>query len=516
MWLLVCTWLSATAGQCTIPTHLWPTDYGLLTLVALTNQPLPCAELLDAGPNQSGFTNQTFNLSGRLFAVPPKNHTLAWRQTHGPATVISNPQALETSFQPNAPGTYAFVLEIAGENWIAADQVSYVVTSTEAEVQGLVVEMIANNLELPVQITAAPGHPDTLYVVEQRGKVRLIENDQLRDSIFLDFDPDPNDPVLWDCFECGMLGLTFDPNYDSNGLFYVSFTGKVTPEEDPDNWASQEVTRIFVYRQKPGGLSGVFERKLLLSIPQPFRNHHGGQMAFGPDGMFYIALGDSSPCGDPDNHAQNMSLLLGKMLRFETNGFAPLSIPADNPFVSTPGIRPEIWASGFRNPWRWSFDSLTGDVFWGDVGQETFEEINWQPAGMAGENYGWRIKEGNDCYVPRDVCGTTPICPQMGLRDPILAYQHNTTSCAVIGGLVYRGNAFQQLNGTYVFGDFCNTQLMALEPEMGGWQLKQLPLTIHGPPLNGGLLTIGNNLAGDLYFATQNQIFKVVQIDATE
>lgn len=514
MLLFLTLWLSGSDGQCLYPIHLWPQSIALESLVELTNTPLPCAQIIDAGPSQSGYLGQTFALSGRLLAKPPKGHDgLVWQQLSGPQVTLAKPHALETSFEPKTQGNYRFALQISGPGWIAASLVSILVTAENVPASRVQVRQIASDLGLPVQIVPMPEQPEKLLLVEQRGKIKIVEQDKLLETLFLDLDPDPNNPMLWDCFECGVLGLTFDPNYATNGLFYLSYTGKVLPAEDPTNWDQFEVTRIFVYQHDPQVPGSPFQRKLLLSIPQPFRNHHGGQMAFGPDGMFYISLGDSSPCGDPDNHAQDMTLLLGKVLRFETHGFADLTVPADNPFVDEPNIRPEIWASGFRNPWRWSFDPQTGDIFWGDVGQETWEEVNWQPFGMGGENYGWRIKEGLECYAPRDVCGDLPVCPQPGLSDPIFAYPHSSSRCAVIGGFVYRGPYFQHLEGHYIFGDFCNRNLMMLQNDSSNWVFRELTIAPQGEDLNGGLLTLTSNALGDIYFATFNQLFRVVSLE---
>lgn len=503
-------------GPCRLPFHLWPEEASLQELVAFANEPLPCSSLVDAGKNQSGFQGDRFVLKGRLLEPPPEPFNLEWRQVSGPDILIATPHALETTFEAFESGTYVFDLEVFSKGWYASDRVSILVTKAKAAVTGLRAELVATGLDIPVQILAAPGEGQQLFIVEQRGKVKLLLNGELQETPFLDLDPDPGNPVLWDCYECGMLGMVLDPDFLTNGLFYLSFTGKVTPEEDPVSGSRMDVTRVFVYRMMEAEGLPVFERKLLLSIPQPFRNHHGGQMAFGPDGMFYIALGDSSPCGDPENHAQDMNLLLGKVLRLQTNGFAALSVPADNPFVGLPGVRPEIWASGLRNPWRWSFDALTGDMYLGDVGQETWEEINWLPFGAGGENLGWRIREGFECFLPRDVCGETPMCPQPGLTDPVFAYAHSTTQCAVIGGYVYRSEHFQHLQGRYLFGDFCSSKMQTLVRETSTWSHASLQISTPGTSLNGGLLNLAAGPDGDLYFSTRDQLFRVVMIQASE
>jgi glucose/arabinose dehydrogenase len=198
--------------------------------------------------------------------------------------------------------------------------------------------------------------------------------------------------------------------------------------------------------------------QVLLTVEQPFANHNGGQLAFGPDGYFYIGLGDGGGAGDPFNNAQNPSALLGKMLRIEvSSNTGAYAIPADNPFIGNAAYRPEIWAVGLRNPWRFSFDRETGDLFIADVGESTYEEVNFQPAaGAGGANYGWHIMEGLHCY-------NAAFCDQTGLSLPVIEYEHVSGNCAITGGYVYRGSLYPALRGVYLYGDFCSGRIWGLK-----------------------------------------------------
>jgi glucose/arabinose dehydrogenase len=243
--------------------------------------------------------------------------------------------------------------------------------------------------------------------------------------------------------------MAFHPDYSANGYFYLNYidTGgdtqvaRYTVSADPDVADGSSWTPI-------------------LSVAQPFSNHNGGMLAFGPDGMLYVGMGDGGSGGDPQNHGQRPSTLLGSLLRLDVDGGAPYAIPSDNPFVGHPTYREETWAYGLRNPWRFSFDRGSGDLYIGDVGQGRIEEVSHQTASSpGGENYGWRFMEGSSCYEPSSGCSTA------GLTLPIHEYAHSP-ACSVTGGYVYRGSDSPDLVGRYFFGDFCagwihSFQLMA-------------------------------------------------------
>jgi hypothetical protein len=243
---------------------------------------------------------------------------------------------------------------------------------------------------------------------------------------------------------------------------------------------------------------------ILLTIPQPFSNHNGGQLQFGPNGYLYIGIGDGGSGGDPQNNGQDLGTLLGKILRIDVDSGWPFTIPADNPFVGIGGARDEIWSFGLRNPWRFSFDRLTGDMFIADVGQNSWEEVNFQPStSTGGENYGWRLMEGNSCFNPATNCdnGTLTL--------PILVYDHSV-GCSVTGGYRYRGSKNPRLNGLYLYGDFCTGLIWgAQEDGLGGWNTTVLLDT------NFSISTFGEDESGEIYFAhrsaTDGEIYQVIQ-----
>jgi hypothetical protein len=229
---------------------------------------------------------------------------------------------------------------------------------------------------------------------------------------------------------------------------------------------------------------------VLLKTTQPFQNHNGGQLQFGPDGYLYIGMGDGGSGGDPQNNAQNPGMLLGKMLRIDIDGGVPYAIPASNPFVGNPEVLDEIWAFGLRNPWRFSFDRETGDLFIGDVGQGSWEEVNFQPAtSPGGENYGWRLMEGTHCYNPSTNCNDG------ALTLPIIEYDHSA-GCSVTGGYRYRGIRIQDLFGVYLYADYCTGLIWgATEDGNGGWMVRELLDT------DFRITTFGEGETGEIYLA---------------
>ncbi len=310
----------------------------------------------------------------------------------------------------------------------------------------IALQPVVTGLTRPVALAVAPNRPDWLFLVEQGGRIRIVEGEELRPTPFLDL----SERVSC-CGERGLLGLAFHPRYGENGFFFVNYT---------DTAGDTVVARYRVLadpaRADPASAT------VLLTIPQPFGNHNGGQLAFGPDGYLYIGTGDGGSGGDPLNNGQRLDTLLGKLLRIDVNA-PPYGIPPDNPFRRVPGARPEIWAYGLRNPWRFSFDRATGDLYIADVGQNRWEEVNLQPAGSpGGQNYGWRIMEGRHCFTPPEGCA------QEGLTLPILEYDH-TQGCSITGGYVYRGRAVSGLEGVYLYGDFCSGRIWGAWNEDGRW-----------------------------------------------
>jgi glucose/arabinose dehydrogenase len=330
-------------------------------------------------------------------------------------------------------------------------------------------------LSAPVHITHAGDGTGRLFVVEQAGRIRLVKNDVVQPAPFLDISA-----RVSCCGERGLLSVAFPPDYAGKGHFYVNYTDlsgntvvaryRVTADPDVADPASEQV---------------------VLPVPQPYSNHNGGQLAFGPqDGYLYIGMGDGGSGGDPQNRAQNPLELLGKLLRIDVETGSPVTytIPAGNPFAAQPGYRPEIWALGLRNPWRFAFDRTTGDLYIGDVGQNQYEEVDFQPASSGGgENYGWRIMEGFQCYGSSN-------CTQTGLTLPVTAYDHGL-GCSISGGMVYRGQTYAALQGIYLYADYCSGRIWGLRRVAGAWQ-SQLLLDA-----TFGISTFGEDEAGEIYAA---------------
>jgi glucose/arabinose dehydrogenase len=330
-------------------------------------------------------------------------------------------------------------------------------------------QQIVTGLSNPLHLTHARDRTGRLFVVEQSGTIRIIQNNKLLPSPFLDI----RSRVVFGG-ELGLFSVAFHPNYGKNGRFFVTYT---TDE------GSGLMDVVAEYRVSPNpNLADPTEFRIL-EVPQLSPNHHGGLNLFGPDGMLYIGLGDSAQGGDPLNNSQNLSSLLGKVLRIDVNGGAPYIVPPDNPFRNTAGARPEIWAYGFRNPWRFSFDRCDGRLFLGDVGESSWEEVDLV---RRGGNYGWRLMEGTHCFNPPTGCRTA------GLELPIHEYSHSV-GCSVTGGFVYRGLRFPRLGGHYVFGDFCGGPLWALTFNGKTWTRTELLET--GLPI----ASFGEDEAGELY-----------------
>jgi glucose/arabinose dehydrogenase len=290
-----------------------------------------------------------------------------------------------------------------------------------------------SGLDRPVAIANAGDGSNRLFVAEQAGRVRLIKGGVLQATPFLDISTKVSSDG-----ERGLLGLAFPPGYAAKGHFYVYYT---------DLSGTLTVARYRVGANPD--VADANSEQVILSVAHARTNHNGGQLAFGPgDGYLYVALGDGGGGGDPDGNGQNTNTLLGKILRLDVeSGATPYAIPAGNPFASGGG-RPEIWAYGLRNPWRFSFDRQTHDLFIADVGQALWEEVDYQPGGAAGgANYGWKIMEGMHCY-------NAATCDQAGLTLPVAEYDHSL-GCAVIGGYVYRGSAQPSLAGLYFYADEC-------------------------------------------------------------
>ncbi|HKK09166.1 MAG TPA: PQQ-dependent sugar dehydrogenase [Gemmatimonadota bacterium] len=330
---------------------------------------------------------------------------------------------------------------------------------------------VVRGLSNPLYLTA-PAGDDRLFVVEKGGTVRVVEGGRLLAAPFLDLSS-----VVSAGGERGLLSLAFHPDYATNGTFYVDFTD-----------ASGD-TRVVAYRvsasdpDRADPASG----DTILSVAQPYANHNGGLLAFGPDGMLYVGLGDGGSGGDPDGNGQDTGTLLGTILRLDVDGGSPYAIPSDNPFAGGSGGRGEIWAYGLRNPWRYAFDAPSGLLYIADVGQGDWEEVDVVPADSGGVNFGWNVVEGDHCYGASS-------CDRTGLEPPVLEYGHDQ-GCSITGGMVYRGDAMPELDGTYFYSDYCSGWLRSFRYRAGSvtdersWSVGDL----------GRVLSFGRDAAGELY-----------------
>jgi len=312
-------------------------------------------------------------------------------------------------------------------------------------------QRVATGLTQPLYAVHAGDGSRRLFVVEQSGVVRILRDGRLLPAPFLDI----RRRVIAGG-ELGLLSVAFHPRYASNGRFFVNYTSNL----------GNLRTVIAEYRVSAGNpdVADSTER-VLLEIAQPFRNHNGGLNLFGPDGMLYIGMGDGGSGGDPFNNGQRLDTLLGKLLRIDVDGGAPYRTPADNPFLGRGTARGEIWAYGLRNPWRFSFDRGTGQLFLADVGQNAWEEVDLVERG---QNYGWNVMEGAHCFNPPTDCNAA------GLRLPIAEYGR-AMGCSITGGYVYRGSRIRDLVGRYLFGDYCSGRLWTLtEAAPGRWMMTQL------------------------------------------
>ena len=369
----------------------------------------------------------------------------------------------------------------------------------EAPTGAVALVKVADGLADPISVAAPQDGSGRLFIVERIGRIRIVQDGQLLDEPFLDL----QNTVQAGFLEQGLLGLAFHPGYAENGRFFVSYTDFATNGDsfiveyavsDDPNLADDESARV------------------ILSQDQPYINHNGGSIHFGPDGYLYAAFGDGGLAGDPYRNAQDLSTLLGKILRIDVDapggGGRGYAIPADNPFAGQvlasgaagaasqdgsylPDTRPEIWAYGVRNPWQFSFDSATGDLYIADVGQNMWEEVNFQAAGApGGANYGWPVQEGTHCYPDTAECGSLGVAP-------VAEYAHSDGSCSVTGIGVYRGQVSTSLDGTYFYADYCSGKVWSLLDAGSGAASNTLALDLEAQ-ISGA----GSDEAGELYVTT--------------
>ena len=351
--------------------------------------------------------------------------------------------------------------------------------------------LVAGGLSSPLLVTNAGDGSGRLFVVEKTGKVRVIKNGSLLTTPFIDLSRSVSNGG-----EQGVLGLAFHPSYKTNGKLYLSYT---------DLNGTSIIREYRVSASNPDRADGSSGRTLL-RVKQPYENHNGGNIAFGPDGYLYIGFGDGGSGGDPGNRAQNKDTLLGKLLRIDVNkrtGSLPYAIPPGNPYVGRAGLD-QIWAIGLRNPWRWSFDRETGDLWIGDVGQGAWEEVDRALAvhGLnAGRalNFGWRVMEGTHCFKPSSGCVRT------GKTLPLTEYGHDQGRCSITGGFVYRGKAYPDLVGAYLFADYCSGEIWYVDR---GAARGTAP--IRALDTSSSLTSFGEDQAGELYVTdTDGTVFRM-------
>jgi len=378
---------------------------------------------------------------------------------------------------------------------------------------------VAAGLARPVHVTHAGDGSGRIFIVEQHGRILILDDDGST-TPFLDINERVASPAAGGGNEQGLLSVAFPPGFAEKGYFYVYYTMR-----DGDNVVSR-----FSLADDPNLANPESEEQIIV-LPHPqYTNHNGGQLAFGPDGYLYIATGDGGGGGDPLDNAQDPASLNGKLLRIDVemeslrtkrskpyarsssqkyNCYLPMvttdkayTIPADNPFIDDPDFRPEIWAFGLRNPWRFSFDRQTGDVYIADVGQNRWEEINFQPANSpGGENYGWNIMEGEECYAA-DSCDTE------GLTMPVHVYPiFSSSDCSITGGFVYRGEQYPELDGLYIYGDFCSGRIWGMRQDDGEWQTGLLTNT------DFRISSFGEDELGEVYVAdmTGGSVYRIDQ-----
>ncbi|MEP6507920.1 MAG: PQQ-dependent sugar dehydrogenase [Gemmatimonadales bacterium] len=349
---------------------------------------------------------------------------------------------------------------------------------------GLAAQPVATGLSNPVYLTSPPADA-RLFVVEQGGRIKIIENGTVLPTPFLDISS-----RISTGGERGLLSVAFHPSYKTNGFFFVYFT------------ATNGDIRVDRYSVSANrDVANASSSKLIITAPHSSAaNHNGGLATFGPDGKLYLGLGDGGGGGDPFGNSQNKGTLLASILRIDVDG-DPYSIPPGNPFIGVAGAKEELWAIGLRNPWRYTFDRMTGLLYIADVGQGKFEEVDVVPATQAGVNYGWNVMEGLSCY-------NATACDQTGFQLPVIDYSHSDGSCSITGGFVYRGSALPEIAGHYFYSDYCLGFLKSFRYANGAvadaqtWPVGSL----------GSVTSFGEDAAGELYVLSSNgRVYKLVR-----
>jgi uncharacterized repeat protein (TIGR01451 family) len=365
------------------------------------------------------------------------------------------------------------------------------------------IELIANGVTLPTYVASPADGSGRLFVLEQAGRIRVISNSVLLNLPYLDITNIVSPGVVVTDSELGLLGMAFDPDFVSNGTFYVDYI----------NLDGNTNVERFTVANPANDVAAIITATKILTVVQPYAQHKGGNLQFGPnDGYLYFGLGDGGGAGDPQGNGQNLDTLLGKILRIDVRNVPTYTIPPTNPFTRTVGVQPEIWAYGLRNPWRFSFDRLNGDLYIGDVGQHCYEEVDYQPfTSHGGENFGWNLMEGYHGFDPLnyDACAQpilTPPPPTLTL--PVFEYPHSGLLAAIVSGYVYRGTRYPQAAGVYFYADHEQGLIWSLEQNSPGNWLSTLRLDISPRDIS----SFGEDSNGELYLATYSdgEVYHVV------
>lgn len=364
-------------------------------------------------------------------------------------------------------------------------------TSPHSTLSGLTLVPVDSGFDFSVFVTAPPGDRSRLLVVERGGRILLRRNGVRQDSAFLNLSALTNPSTG----EFGVYSIAFHPQYSSNRRLFAYYADLNGNSQLAEFQADPSFDHADPATLKP----------ILSQVQDPSTVLYGGSIAFGPDGKLYVGLGDGSPIDSVLPTAQDSGSLLGKMLRIDVDGTPPYTIPPDNPYVNRPGWQKEIWQLGFRNPWRWSFDRGTGDLWLGDVGEDLWEEIDFLGAPVVGgNNFGWPFLEGHHCFSPLVGCDST------GLIAPILEYAHHP-ACAVAGGYVYRGRKYPDLRGTYFYGDYCSGAIRSIRLSNGAQVPAYTPLS--SPLINDNIVSFGEDADGEVYVVmASGRIYRIALV----
>ena len=509
---------SGDAENCNLTYDTWLAPFNVLDLVycgdGASNGDCVTAE---AGNPNTGLIDAVYQLNGSGTQVPqdPEAIAFAWSQIDNglPMVTVQNADTATPTFTPTQVGDYEFQLDVTWYCRNDADTVVITISDEFPAPEALDADLVVNPgcADTPVYV-AHPPNDDRAFIVCKEGTIKIFKNGGLLPTPFLDIDDVVNNSPN----ERGLLSMVFDPDYATNGVFYLNYTGNL-----PNVGGSPPGTTRVVAMATNAGDPDLADRSTfteIISISQPQWNHNGGQLQFSPnDGHLYISVGDGGGGGDTSNNAQNLQTHLGKFLRLDTDGLNPATIPADNPFAGTRGNGlEEIWSYGLRNPWRFSFDRMTGDIYTGDVGQGAWEEINFVPASSpGGENYGWRLMEGNHCFNPSSGCDPG------GLIYPVFEYPHGTGNiCSVTGGYVYRGTTIPGLFGFYVLADYCGSgsgsgsalRYWTLIQRDEGWESAELDVFVNDSLLTQNVYSFGEDHLGELYIVAGSAIYKITGV----